>query len=111
MTAPAVNSGKNIRIEATAIGWLICILGAVFYCYEYLLRIEPSVMVLPLEHYFHISAKGLGILSGLYYMAYTPMQLVVGVVTDMFGPRRVLTVAVLICAAGSFVFGTARTLP
>ena len=92
------------------IGWMICGLGAIFYCYEYLLRIQPSVMVPELMRQFHISADRLGAIISLYYLAYTPMQAVVGVVTDLYGPRYILTFAVLICTIGSFFFGFADNL-
>ncbi len=91
-------------------GWAVCMLGSLFYCYEYLLRIEPSLMIQQLEQFYGISASGLGILSAYYYWAYTPMQLVVGPVIDYFGPRRVMTLAVLCCAVGSFIFGVSNTI-
>lgn len=85
-------------------GWIVCCLAAVFYSYEFLLRVSPSVMVPDLRDFFHISATGLGALVGLYYMAYTPMQIIVGTILDYFGPRRVLTVAALLCTVGNFMF-------
>lgn len=92
------------------LGWAICLLGAFFYCYEYLLRIEPSLMVQELEEYYNISAAGLGLLSAYYYWSYTPMQLIVGGVIDYYGPRKVLTTAVFFCAMGSFMFGIAESI-
>jgi MFS family permease len=92
------------------LGWAICLLGALFYTYEYLLRIEPSLMVKELEHYYGLSAAGLGVLSAYYYWAYTPMQLLVGAVIDYYGPRLVLTVAVGCCAFGSYLFGVAEVI-
>jgi sugar phosphate permease len=92
-----------------AMGWVICMLGAIFYCYEYLLRMEPSVMVPELMQAFQINATQFGILIASYYFIYSPMQIVVGLLTDLYGPRRILTIAVLSCAIGSFVFGVAHT--
>lgn len=86
------------------IAWLICGLGAVFYSYEYFLRISPSVMESALRNHFNLSATGFGLLSAFYYYAYVPMQLPVGVLMDRFGPRRLITVACLICVAGTFMF-------
>ncbi len=86
------------------IGWLVCCLGAIFYTYEYLLRIEPSIMVQQLMHKYDVNAAGLGLLVSLYYIAYTPMQLFVGMITDRYGPRRVLTGAIMLCAIGALVF-------
>lgn len=96
--------------KTALIGWIICGLGAVFYCYEYLLRIQPSVMVPELMRQFNISADRFSTVVSLYYLAYTPMQLVVGVITDLYGPRYILTFAVIICTIGSFFFGVADNL-
>ncbi len=86
------------------VGWLICALGALFYSYEYFLRISPSVMETSLREHFNLSATGFGLLSAYYHYAYVPMQLPVGVLMDRFGPRRLLTVACLICVIGTFMF-------
>ncbi|MDF2867540.1 MAG: phtE [Gammaproteobacteria bacterium] len=84
--------------------WLVCMLGALFYCYEYYLRIAPSVMTADLMRAFGISAAALGNLTAFYYYAYTPMQLPVGILMDRYGPRRLLVIAVLCCAVGSYLF-------
>ena len=89
--------------------WVICTIAAIFYCYEYLLRVTPSVMMPELMQTFHLSAASLGVLSSFYYYAYTPMQLPVGMMIDRFGPRRILTIAVICCALGAFVFGTTES--
>ena len=82
----------------------ICGLGAAFYSYEYLLRILPSIMEGHLREHFGLTATGFGFLSAFYYYAYVPMQLPVGLLMDRFGPRRLLTIACLICVLGSLVF-------
>ncbi|CEG58488.1 Major facilitator family transporter [Legionella fallonii LLAP-10] len=92
------------RRDYTAIGWLICGLGAIFYSYEYLLRIAPSVMEHSLREHFNLNATGYGLLSSIYYFAYVPMQLPVGVLLDRFGPKRLLTIACFICVLGTFLF-------
>ena len=97
---------SQVSRNSVYLGWAICGLGAIFYCYEYLLRIEPSVMVPELMRKFQLSAQELGFITSLYYLAYTPMQLFVGLLTDILGPRKMLTAAVLICALGSLLFGS-----
>lgn len=96
-------SAKNNK-RYMLVAWLICGLGAVFYSYEYFLRISPSVMEGALRSHFNLSATGFGLLSAFYYYAYVPMQLPVGVLMDRFGPRRLLTIACLICVVGTFLF-------
>jgi len=103
---------KKIQVSSkvAALGWIVCLLGAMFYCYEYFLRITPSVMSTKLMSAYHINAFVLGNLSAFYYYAYTPMQLAVGVLMDRYGPRRLLTVAILSCAIGSYLFAASTNI-
>lgn len=86
------------------IGWLICALGAIYYSYEYFLRISPSVMEHSLREHFGLTATGFGMLSAFYYYAYVPLQIPVGVLLDRYGPRLLITIACLICVVGTFMF-------
>lgn len=88
------------------LAWVICILGALFYCYEYFLRIAPSVMSDDIMKVFHLTAGSFGDLVAFFYYVYTPMQLVVGICMDRYGPRRLLVVACLVCAGGTLLFAT-----
>ena len=92
------------------VGWFICTIGAIFYFYEYLLRIEPSVMVEDLMQHFSVVATGFGFIVAAYYYAYTPLQLVVGVLIDRYGSKIMLGVGVIACALGSLLFGTADSV-
>lgn len=87
--------------------WVFWALAALFYFYEYLLRVSPSVMVPELMSSFNISAASIGLLSAFYFIAYAPMQLPVGALMDRFGARRLLTFASFTCAVGSFIFAIA----
>ena len=102
---PQIKSKKTL-----AIGWIVCLLGAVFYCYEYLLRIEPSVIVPELMRQFTATASSLGMVIALYYYAYTPLQMIVGILLDRYGARIILTLAVAVCAIGSFLFSNSHNL-
>ncbi|MGD9153109.1 MAG: MFS transporter [Gammaproteobacteria bacterium] len=84
-------------------GWVVCSLAAIFYCYSYLLRIEPSVMLSHLMHVFKASAGTLGFAIACYYYAYTPLQLIVGILIDKYGARLILTTSCIICILGSFL--------
>lgn len=87
------------------LGSLICTIGAIFYCYEFILRIIPGALQSELSAAFGgISASTFGQLSAFYYFAYSPMQLPVGMLMDRFGPRRLLSFACLCCALGSLMF-------
>lgn len=87
--------------------WLIVCCGMLFYCYNYFLRVSPSVMQNELTSTFHITATQFGTLAGLYYWAYTPMQIPAGMIYDKFGVRFVLCAACLMAVLGLSVFITA----
>ena len=90
--------------------FLMCVLAGIFYCYEYYLRVGPSVIQPQLMQTFDISQAGLGTLVAYYYLAYVPLQLPVGLMMDYWGPRRVLTLACLCCALGTLLFATGDSL-
>lgn len=90
--------------------WVFWGLAASFYCYGFFHRVAPSVMVSELMRDFAVSAAVLGNLSAFYFYAYAGLQLPVGVVMDRFGPRRALTLAAILCGAGSLLFAEAETI-
>ena len=68
-------------------------------------------MAIELRHHFMgLTGGGLGLLSSMYYLAYAPMQIIVGVMTDRFGPKRVLTFAILLCVFGTYLFGATSNI-
>lgn len=90
------------------LGYLIVILGGCFYCYEYFLRISPSIMLPELQHAFDLNATLLGTLSAFYYYAYTPLQLLVGIVVDRYHVKKVLIMAIAACILGTALIATAH---
>ncbi len=100
-----IRSHRNWLLAST-----ICALGAIFYCYEYFLRVAPSVMFNEIATHYQIEAVAFGNLVAFYYYAYTPMQLPVGVLMDRFGARKILTLACFLCAVGTFLFVATPTL-
>jgi len=85
--------------------WIIWSLAAIFYLYEYFLRVSPSVMIGDLMRSFRIDATAVGVLSAFYFYIYAPMQIPVGLLTDRFGARRLLAIASIISGAGALFFG------
>ncbi len=96
---------------ARYIPWAIWLCGGVFYCYQFVLRVSPSVMTKDLMVAFQVNSYVLGILSAFYYYAYDALQIPLGFIMDRFGPRRVLTFSTLLCVIGTFLFATADALP
>lgn len=90
--------------------WIMWALGAIFYCYETLLQVSPSVMVSDLMQTFSATAAQLGLLAAVYFYSYSSVQIPVGILLDRLGPRRLLTSATLVCALGALIFSSAHIL-
>ena len=106
-----MQDAKSITQKQLILGSIICAIATLFYCYEFVLRIIPGVLQDELSAAFgHISAATFGTLSALYYFAYSPMQMPVGILMDRFGPRRLLSLACLCCTAGSFMFSYSSSM-
>ena len=97
-------------VQGLLFPWLICIIAAFFYSYDFILRISPSIMISPLMHDLSINAAGIGLLSAFYFYAYTPLQIPAGVAVDKYNRHRVLTFAALLCVGGTFIFASAHNL-
>lgn len=100
----ATNRAMTFSFFRSAYPWLICGVGMLFYCFNYFLRVSPSVMQSELSQSFHITAYQFGALAAFYYYAYTPMQLPAGMIYDKFGVRFVLCLACLISVLGLAIF-------
>ena len=86
------------------VGWLICALAATFYAYDFLLRVQPSIMIRPIMEFYSTNAAGVGLLSAFYYYAYTPLQIPAGLIIDRYSTRMVLTGSILLCVVGTILF-------
>ena len=100
---------KQSNFTKNILPWVICGLAALFYFYEFVLRVAPSIMVNDMMGQFGINAAQFGILTACYYYAYTPMQMLVGVLIDKFGPRKLLSFSIIVCFAGSFLISMLPT--
>lgn len=87
--------------------WLIWSVGVLFYVYDFLIRVSPSLMVGELMRDFDATAASLGGLSAWYLYAYGVLQVPVGLVLDRFGARRLLIGAAVLTALGCLIFALA----
>ena len=80
-------------------------LGTLFFGYAFVQRVSPSVMTNELMRDFAVGGAALGTLSAFYFYAYASIQLPVGMLTDHFGPRKLMSFAAGLCAFASLGFG------
>ncbi|MFI4919694.1 MAG: MFS transporter [Legionellales bacterium] len=110
MPSSASQSTAPKSVTQSLLPWMVWGLGCFFYFYEFLLQVSPGVMGTELMRDFAITSQTLGILSGIYYYSYSPMQLPCGILIDRFGPHRVLTIATTLCATSTIAFGLTDSL-
>lgn len=90
-------------------GWLVVICGALFYCYQFTLRVSPNVMHDELVKDLMLDASMFGTMIAFYSWSYATVQLPLGIALDRFGAGKLITFASLICAISCFVFASTNS--
>lgn len=91
--------------------WLICLPLALAFIIVYFHRFAVGVVADNIMHDFAITqASRLGFLSSLYFYIYAVLQIPAGISADYWGPRRTITAALAVTAAGTFMFAWAPSL-
>lgn len=90
----------------------IC-LGLLFFSgfLAFFTRLAPAVAAPDLRTAFRLDAAELGLLTSLYLWPFALMQPVAGLLTDAMGPRRTVTVFLLVAGVGQLLFAIAPDLP
>lgn len=104
------NDDKNKNLIDSPKAWMMWSIGALFYFFQFILRVSPNVMTEELMSSFAVDACALGVLSSYWYFSYSSLQIPIGASMDIFGPRKMLTVAGLMCSLGIFIFTTTDQL-
>ena len=90
--------------------WLAFGLVSLFFLFEFVARVEPSLDSAGIMQRFSISEGQFAVLASLFFWVYAPMQLVVGLTLDRFGARRMIVPALLICVLGPLLFSASSNL-
>lgn len=90
--------------------WFIWGLAAFFFFAHYVVRVSPGHISEELQTAFDSTKFQLGLLGTSFYIPYVLMQMPVGYLVDRFGPRVLLSFAVLVCSISSFIFASAPIL-
>jgi len=85
-------------------------LGCAFFAYGFVHRVAPSVMTGELMRDFSVGGSALGSLSAMYFYAYVVLQIPVGLLMDRYGPRKLMTAALLLCAIASVSMAISTTI-
>ncbi|WP_420421319.1 MFS transporter [Simkania sp.] len=87
-----------------SLGILIWSLAALFFLYEFFLRVFVSTISDQVIADLSLTAQQFATMGAGYYLIYSFMQLPVGILVDRFGARLLLTIAVFLAGLGGFWF-------
>jgi predicted MFS family arabinose efflux permease len=80
--------------------WSAWLIASIFYAYQNILRVMPNIMLTDIMQQFNIDAALYGQFSGAYYIGYCLIHLPIGIMLDRFGPKKVMTVCILLTVIG-----------
>ncbi len=99
-----------MKKHASYLSYLMWGCAVSYYLFQYILRVSPSVMMEEIMGAFHVSAHGFATLSATAMYCYAFAQIPAGVLTDVFGAKRVILASTLLCIAGIVLFATAHNI-
>ncbi|GAB2736072.1 MFS transporter [Salinifilum aidingensis] len=97
--------------RASTRSWLIWIVGALIYLLSVFHRTSFGVAGLYATERFAVGPAALGTFTVLQVGVYAAMQIPTGVLVDRFGPRKVLTAALLFLGLGQVLLAAAQSYP
>jgi sugar phosphate permease len=108
-----IHNGKILEKGEITIAYryLICLLIFLCYVLVFFHRLCPAVIALDIQSSFGISGTLLGVLSSAYFYSYAIMQLPTGLMADSWGPRKTVSVFLILAGVGSVVMGLSPNLP
>ncbi|QCB45233.1 MFS transporter [Hydrogenophaga sp. PAMC20947] len=84
--------------------WIAFAIASLFFLYEFVTRVEPSLAADPIKQFYQLSEARFGTVSSLFFWVYAPMQIVVGLLLDRYGARRFVLLGSFCCSAGVLLF-------
>jgi len=94
----------NAKRKADFNPYIVWGVANLFYLYEVILRVSPSVMTNQLMEHYGITGSILGIMIAFFYYAYTALQVPCGLILDKLGARNLLTASTILSTIGSVLF-------
>lgn len=88
------------------VGWFII---ALFYFYQYILRVAPGVLVDEIRQTFRINAEQFATLGAFYLIAYSLLQIPLGIIVDRIGVKKMCLYSVSTCTAGALLMASTDT--
>ncbi len=95
---------KNNSMTVIYLAWFS---SALFFFYQYMLRVAPNLMMDQLRAEFLIKAEEFSTLGSLYLLAYSLLQIPLGLIADKVGVKKMVLTSIIVCIVGSLLFASA----
>lgn len=105
-----IEENENTNIKIIFVTLACYITGLMFYSFDPLMQSFPSVITDDLMSLFAISSVGVGFIAASYLYSYNVMQIPAGILCDLFGIKKVLTVSSILCVFGLLLFAYSSSL-
>lgn len=99
---------NSVMPSATTLALRVLLPFAGGYFLSYLYRTVNAVLAPHIAADIMLDAGALGLMTGMYLLAFGSVQLPLGILLDRYGPRRVEAALLLFAAAGSALFAIAE---
>ncbi|MEE2681923.1 MAG: MFS transporter [Planctomycetota bacterium] len=90
--------------------WATWLVASLCLLFQFVVQVQPSVMIPALEQDLSLSAEQLGFLTSSYFISYLICQIPSGWLLDRVGPRVVLASSLALSMGGLVWFGSAQSL-
>jgi MFS family permease len=78
----------------------IWLCAALFYAYQYILRVIPNVLKDSIYTTFHFSDATFGQFAGFWYLGYAISHIPVGIALDRYGTKTIFPLSAILCVLG-----------
>lgn len=96
-------------MKIRSLPYLIWLISALFYMYEFIHRISISIIIEELVKEFSFNSYDISNISAVYFFSYAMFQIPAGIIVDRFGINIVYKSAMLV-ALGCFIFSQSHNI-
>jgi len=98
-----ISNDSNSKDKNLAIAYFAWASVALFFFYQYILRVAPGVMIHEIRHEFSVNADQFATLGSFYLYAYSLLQIPLGIIVDRIGVRYTILGSIILCLGGSLL--------
>lgn len=97
------NNSKHYKVNSW-VAWLVCMVGALFFFYEFLQMNVFDPISQDIAQDFGINATNLGYLSSMYFYGDLLMVIPAGMLLDRYSTKWLILISMIVCTAVTIIF-------